>query len=78
MTTMEQKRDYRGTLNITLNDKDPGVRAAAAKALGKTYHDSEISDALLPVFDDSKRPVRLTAAAAYINATTPPHTRRRS
>ncbi len=24
-TTTEQKRDYRGTLNITLNDKDPGA-----------------------------------------------------
>jgi hypothetical protein len=32
---------------------------------------------LLPVFDDTKKPVRLTAAAAYINATSPSHTRGR-
>ncbi|HLK56592.1 MAG TPA: class I tRNA ligase family protein, partial [Chthonomonadaceae bacterium] len=25
MTDTEQKRDYRGTLNITLSDKDPGA-----------------------------------------------------
>ena len=70
----EEKTDpNRSTLIAALNDKDPAVRAAAAKALGTTYHDQEISDALLPIFDDSKRPVRLTAAAAYINATSPPH-----
>jgi HEAT repeat protein len=75
----EKTGPIRSTLIAALNDKDPGVRAAAAKALGKTYRDREISDALLPVFDDNKRPVRLTAAAAYINATSPPpHTRRRS
>jgi HEAT repeat protein len=76
----EKTNPIRSTLIAALEDKDPAVRAAAAKALGKSYHDKEISDALLPVFDDPKRPVRLTAAAAYINATTspPPHTRRRS
>jgi len=61
-----------------LDDKDPAVRAASAKALGSSYHDKEVSDALLPVFDDSKKPVRLTAAAAYINATSPSHTRGRT
>jgi hypothetical protein len=70
----EKIAPIRSTLIAALNDKDPAVRAAAAKALGTTYHDKEISDALLPIFDDSKRPVRLTAAAAYINATSPPHT----
>jgi HEAT repeat protein len=74
----EEKTDpIRSTLIAALNDKDPAVRAAAAKALGTTYHDKEISDALLPIFDDSKRPVRLTAAAAYINATSPSHTTHR-
>lgn len=74
----EEKTDpNRSTLIAALNDKDPAVRAAAAKALGTTYHDQEISYALLPIFDDSKRPVRLTAAAAYINATSPPHTAHR-
>jgi HEAT repeat protein len=75
----EKTGPIRSTLIAALDDKDPAVRAAAAKALGHNYHDKEVADALLPVFDDSKRPVRLTAAAAYINATSPPlHTRRRS
>jgi HEAT repeat protein len=75
--SQEKTNPIRTNLISALNDKDPGVRAAAAKALGKDYHDSAVSDALLPVFDDSKRPVRLTAAAAYINSTTPTHTSRR-
>src|SRR4030088_1248011 len=75
----EKTAPIRSTLIAALDDKDPAVRAAAAKALGKSYHDKEISDALLPVFDDKQKPVRLTAAAAYINATSPaPRTRRRS
>jgi HEAT repeat protein len=74
----EKLNPIRSTLIAALNDKDPAVRAAAAKALGTTYHDKEISDALLPIFDDSKRPVRLTAAAAYISATSNPPTHRRA
>jgi HEAT repeat protein len=74
----EKINPIRSTLIGALNDKDPAVRAAAAKALGTTYHDKEVSDALLPIFDDNKKPVRLTAAAAYINATSRPHTHRRS
>jgi HEAT repeat protein len=65
----------RTTLIAALGDKDPAVRAASAKALGNSYHDKTISDALLPLFDDAKPPVRLTAAAAYVNATSTPHTR---
>jgi HEAT repeat protein len=75
--SQEKTNPVRTNLISALNDKDPAVRAAAAKALGKDYHDKAVSDALLPVFDDAKRPVRLTAAAAYINSTTPPHTGRR-
>jgi hypothetical protein len=75
--SQEKTNPIRTNLISALNDKDPAVRAAAAKALGKDYHDNAVSDALLPVFDDAKRPVRLTAAAAYINSTTPPHTGRR-
>jgi HEAT repeat protein len=75
----EKTGPIRSTLIDALGDKDPAVRAAAAKALGHSYHDKEVADALLPVFDDSKTPVRLTAAAAYINSTsTISHTRRRS
>jgi HEAT repeat protein len=50
-----------------LTDKDVGVRAAAAKALGE-YHDKETAAAIANLFYDSKPPVRLTAAAAYLRA----------
>jgi HEAT repeat protein len=78
--SQEKTNPIRANLVSALGDKDPAVRAAAAKALGTNYHDKAIADALLPVFDDPKRPVRLTAAAAYINATSatpPPHTSKR-
>jgi HEAT repeat protein len=51
-----------------LGDKDPAVRAAAAKALGD-YRDKATASSLLDVFQDSKAPVRLTAAAAYLRST---------
>jgi HEAT repeat protein len=69
--SQEKTNPIRANLISALGDKDPAVRAAAAKALGTNYRDKEVSDALLPVFDDTKKPVRLTAAAAYINSTTP-------
>ena len=50
-----------------LGDKDPTVRAAAAKALG-AYHDKPTAAAIANLFDDPKLPVRLTAAAAYLCA----------
>jgi HEAT repeat protein len=65
--SQEKTGPVRTTLTAALGDKDPAVRAAAAKAIGINYHDKAASDALLPLFDDSKPPVRLTAAAAYIN-----------
>ena len=52
-------------LIAALADKDLGVRAAAAKALG-TYHEPDVSAAIARLFDDPKPPVRLTAAAAYL------------
>jgi HEAT repeat protein len=70
--SQEKTNPIRANLISALGDKDPAVRAAAAKALGMDYHDKGVSDALLPVFDDTKKPVRLTAAAAYINSTSPP------
>ncbi len=51
-----------------LNDKDPGVRLAAAKAL-REYPEPAVSDAISKAFDDPKPPVRLTAAAAYLVST---------
>ncbi len=50
-----------------LTDKDVGVRAAAAKALGE-YRDKKTAAAIANLFYDSKPPVRLTAAAAYLRA----------
>jgi HEAT repeat protein len=73
----EKTAPVRNELIAALGDKDPAVRAASAKALGSDRERS-IPSALLPVFDDEKAPVRLTAAAAYIRAThyTPPRKRR--
>jgi HEAT repeat protein len=55
-------------LVAALGDKDLGVRAAAAKALGE-YHDPATAKALVNLFYDPKPPVRLTAAAAYLRST---------
>ena len=49
-----------------LSDKDQGVRAAAAKALGQRHVASAIKP-LGALLNDPKLPVRLFAAAAYIN-----------
>jgi HEAT repeat protein len=48
-----------------LKDKDPGVRAAAAKAL-VDYPDQETQDAVYTLLMDPKDPARLTAAASYL------------
>jgi HEAT repeat protein len=53
-----------------LDDTDPSVRTAAAKALGD-YHGKEVTDALGGEFYDSKPTVRFMAAASYIRATRP-------
>jgi HEAT repeat protein len=59
-------REIRAELIDALDDKDPAVRAAAAKALGQR-HDSAARKDIGPLLNDSKLPVRLFAAAAYIN-----------
>jgi len=56
----------RDQMKSALDDKDPGVRAAAVKALGH-FHRSQDLKAIAPLIDDSKLPVRLAAAAAYID-----------
>jgi HEAT repeat protein len=50
-----------------LDDPDPAVRTAAARALGD-YHSKEVLDALVDGFYDSKPQVRMMAAASYIQA----------
>jgi HEAT repeat protein len=58
-------------LMVTLADKDAIVRAAALKGLME-YHDNATSMAIYKLFVDSKYPVRLTAAAAYLRTTGTP------
>jgi HEAT repeat protein len=68
--------DVRSELIDALSDKDPAVRAAAAKALGQR-HDPTLAKPVGVLFADSKLPVRLTAAAAYINCSGRSSRRRR-
>jgi HEAT repeat protein len=63
----EKTTPIRDELIAALGDKDPGVRAAAAKALGD-YREKAVSTALSNLFYDPKLPVRLTVAAAYLRA----------
>lgn len=58
----------RAALIDATTDKDFGVRTAACKALAR-YKDKDVPPALAMQFDDSKAPVRLTAAAAYLIST---------
>jgi len=55
-------------LVAALGDKDPAVRAAAAKAL-VDYHDRETQLAVYALLEDTKQPVRLTSAGAYLRTT---------
>lgn len=64
----EKTEAVREQMRFALDDKDPGVRAAAAMALG-SFHRSQDLKSLAPLLDDSKLPVRLAAAAACIDAT---------
>jgi HEAT repeat protein len=63
----ERTEDVHDQMKSAIGDKDPGVRAAALKALGG-FHRSADAKAIEPLFDDSKLPVRLAASAAYINS----------
>jgi HEAT repeat protein len=63
----EERTDgVRDQMRSALDDKDPGVRAAAVKVLG-SFHRSQDSKAIALLLDDSKLPVRLASAAAYID-----------
>ena len=67
LLSQEKTKPIHDELIAALADKDLGVRAAAVKALGE-YRDKETAAAIANVFYDSKPPVRLTAAAAYLRA----------
>ena len=62
----EKTEGVREQMKSALDDKDPGVRAAAAKVLGG-FHRSQDAKSIAFLLDDSKLPVRLAAAAAYID-----------
>jgi HEAT repeat protein len=66
--SQETTRPVHKELLEALDDKDPAVRAASAKALA-TYRDSATSQAVFALVGDPKYPVRLTAAAAYLRTT---------
>lgn len=60
-----RSEDSRKTLQAALGDKDPTVRAAAAKAM-REYHDAAAQHGLALLLDDTKKPVQFSAAAAYL------------
>jgi hypothetical protein len=66
--SQEKTEPIRKELVDALGDKDPGVRAAAAKAVA-SYHLPDVSISIAHLFDDTKPPVRLTAASAYLIST---------
>jgi HEAT repeat protein len=63
----EKTPAVRDQLIDALDDKDEGVRAAAVTQLG-AYHSRAYAAKIAPLVDDSHLPVRLSAAAAYINS----------
>ena len=62
----DKTEGLRDQMKSALDDKDPGVRAAAVMVLGN-FHRSQDSKAIATLLDDPKPPVRLAAAAAYID-----------
>jgi HEAT repeat protein len=62
----DKSEGVRDQMKSVLDDKDAGVRAAAVKVLG-SFRRSQDAEAITPLLDDSKLPVRLAAAAAYID-----------
>ena len=71
LVSQERTEPIHKELVAALDDKDLTVRAAAAKAL-VDYRDKATSVAIFKLFADSKQPVRLTAAAAYLRTTGTP------
>lgn len=69
--SQERTEPIHRELIAALTDKDPSVRAAAAKALAD-YHDPGTRKAVYGLTVDPKLPVRLTGAAAYLRTTGTP------
>ncbi len=66
----DQSESNKQALIQTIQDKDPYVRQASAKALAK-FRGKDVTDALLDGFDDPKPSVRFMAAASYIRIVSP-------
>ncbi len=64
----EKTQPIHKELIAVLGDKDPAVRAAAAKAL-VDYRDTATSKAIFALLGDPRLQVRLTAWAAYLRTT---------
>jgi hypothetical protein len=62
----DKSEGVRDQMKSVLDDKDPAVRAAAVKVLGN-FHRPQDSKAIATLLDYPKLPVRLAAAAAYID-----------
>jgi HEAT repeat protein len=60
----------KGEFIAALGDKDYVVRAGSARALG-AFHGKDVTDALVPIFDDKKPAVRFMAAASYLRSSQP-------
>jgi len=71
LISQEKTESIHKELIAALGDKDPAMRAAAAKALAD-YRDKPTSMAIYALFADPKYPVRLTSAAAYLRTTGTP------
>ena len=61
-----QSEGVHDEMKSALEDSDAGVRAAAVRVLG-SFHRPQDAEVIEPLLDDSKLPVKLAAAAAYIN-----------
>lgn len=70
LLAQQHTQTVHGALIAALKDHDFAVRAAAAKGLGE-WPGEDTQRELLPLFDDDKLAVRLTAAASYIRITEP-------
>lgn len=62
----ERTAGVREQMRSALDDDDAGVRAAAVRVLG-SFHRTEDAKDIATLLDDAKLPVRLAAAAAYID-----------